>query len=61
MTPREMEKKIKKDGWYLVSIEGSHHHYKHPTKKGKVTIAFHSQPKDLKAREVKSILKQAGL
>ena len=61
MTPREMEKKIKKDGWYLVNIEGSHHQYKHPTKKGKVTIAFHSQPKDLKPREVKSILKQAGL
>ena len=48
-------------GGTLVSTEGSHHHYKHPTKKGKVTIAFHSQPKDLKSWEVKSILKQAGL
>ena len=61
MTPKQMEKRIKKDGWYFVNAEGSHHHYKHPTKKGKVTIAFHAQPKDLKSWEIKSILKQAGL
>ncbi len=61
MTPSEMEKLIKKDGWFLASVEGSHHQYKHPTKKGKVTIPFHSRPKDLKPRDVKSILKQAGL
>ena len=24
MTPKEVEKIVKKDGWYLVSIEGSH-------------------------------------
>jgi len=40
MTPKEMEKKIKKDGWYLDSIESSHHHYKHPTKRGKVRSQF---------------------
>ena len=61
MTPKEMEKKIKKDGWYLDSIEISHHHYKHPTKPGKVTIPFHTKPKDLSVRVVKSILRQAGL
>ncbi|MDE2032419.1 MAG: type II toxin-antitoxin system HicA family toxin, partial [Pseudomonas sp.] len=22
------------DGWYLVRIRGSHHHFKHPTKPG---------------------------
>lgn len=61
MTPKEMEKIIKKDGWYLVNVEGSHHHYKHPTKKGKVTIAFHTKPEDLQPRSIKSILRQAGL
>ena len=61
MTPKEMEKLIQKDGWRLVQVTGSHHHYRHPTQKGKVTIAFHSKPKDLKSRDVKSILKQAGL
>ena len=61
MTPKEIEKKIKKDGRYLDSIESSHHHYKHPTKPGKVTIPFHTKPKDLSVRVVKSILRQAGL
>ena len=61
MTPSEMEKWIKKDGWYLVSTEGSHHQYRHPTKKGKVTIAFHTKPKDLDPWTVHRIKKQAGL
>lgn len=61
MTPKEIEKLIKKDGWHLVGIEGSHHHYKHSIKSGKVTIPFHKKPKDLAKRTVKSILIQAGL
>ena len=61
MTPKEMEDKIKADDWYLVKIEGAHHHYKHPTKLGKVTIPFHTKPKDLDKKTVNSILKQAGL
>ena len=61
MTPKEMEKLIQKDGWRLVQVTGSHHQYEHPTKKGKVTIAFHSRPKDLDQWTVHYILKQAGL
>ncbi len=61
MTAKEMEKIIQEDGWYLVKIEGSHHHYKHSMKHGKVTIPFHKKPKDLKIKLIKSILKQAGL
>lgn len=61
MTAKEIEKIIKKDGWYLVSVEGSHHQYKHPTKRGKVTIAFHSKPKDLDQWTIQRILFQAGL
>ena len=53
MTPAEIEKIIKKDGWRLVAVEGSHHQYKHPTKKGKVTIPFHKKPKDLILLSVK--------
>jgi len=37
----EVVKKIKKDGWYLVRIKGSHRQYKHPNKKGLVTISGH--------------------
>ncbi len=29
---------LKKDGWYLVSVNGSHHKFKHPVKKGIVTV-----------------------
>lgn len=61
MTPKEMENIITADGWQLVKIDGSHHHYKHPQKSGKVTIPFHTKPKDLDKKTVNSILKQAGL
>jgi len=50
---------IEKDGWYPVRMKGSHHHFKHPEKKGLVTIP-HPQ-KDVPLGTVYSILKQAGL
>ena len=59
MTFREIERIVKNDRWFLDSIQGSHHHYKHETKNGKVTIPFH--PGDIPKRVVHSILKQAGL
>lgn len=57
--PREMEKEILADGWVYKSQEGSHRHYTHPTKPGKVTIPFHSG--DLSPKTENSIRKQAGL
>lgn len=57
--PREMEKIVLADGWVFKSQEGSHRHYTHPYKPGKVTIPFH--PKDLTKATENSILKQAGL
>jgi len=59
MTSKDMERLILADGWVLKNIVGSHRHYVHPTKTGKVTIPFHS--KDLKRGTELSILKQAGL
>lgn len=59
MTFRELEKIIKQDGWCLFAVSGSHYQYKHPTKKGKVTIPRHTG--DINLRVVKSILRQAGL
>jgi len=61
LAPKEMEKIMIADGWQLDHINGSHHHYKHPTKKGMVTIPFHTKPKDLPKKTVASILRQAGL
>lgn len=57
--PREMEKIIMKDGWIFKSQVGSHRHYVHPKKPGKVTIPFHSR--ELNKIVEKSIRKQAGL
>lgn len=59
ITPKEMERIILADGWRFKSQEGSHRHYVHPTKPGKVTIPFHG--KDLTKGTEKSIRKQAGL
>jgi predicted RNA binding protein YcfA (HicA-like mRNA interferase family) len=59
MTFKEADKMIRDDGWTLESVEGSHYHYKHDAKPGKVTIPRHNG--DLPKRVVNSIKKQAGL
>lgn len=59
MKSLELIKMIEADGWYQVRVTGSHHHFKHPTKKGLVTVPH--PKKDLPSGTVKSILKQAGL
>jgi predicted RNA binding protein YcfA (HicA-like mRNA interferase family) len=38
MKVRKVIKLIEQDGWYLHKTRGSHRQFKHPTKKGKVTI-----------------------
>jgi len=48
------------DGWYLVGFEGSHRQYKHPSKRGRVTVAGKGSH-DLSVGTLKSILRQAGL
>lgn len=52
-------KMLEEDGWVLKNAKGSHHHFKHPIKKGKVTVPH--PKKDLPQGTVNSILKQAGL
>lgn len=39
--PKELERIILEDGWVFKMQTGSHRHYTHPTKPGKVTIPFH--------------------
>jgi predicted RNA binding protein YcfA (HicA-like mRNA interferase family) len=52
-------KRLRADGWYVFSLRGSHHQFKHPLKQGKVTVPH---PKaDLPVGTVKSIFKQAGM
>jgi len=59
MDSNELIKTIEKDGWQLVAVKGSHHHYKHPEKTGRVTVP--NPKRDLPKGAVNSILKQAGL
>ena len=51
--------KLIEEGWQLARIKGSHHHYKHPNRKGLVTVPH--PKKDIPIGTVKSILKQAGI
>lgn len=56
---KELIKLIEADGWYHVETTGGHHHYKHPTKPGKVTVTH--PKKEIPKGTANSILKQAGL
>ena len=60
MKVREAIKLVENDGWYLVRTRGSHRQYKHPDKKGLVTIPGKMKD-DLAPATINSILKQAGL
>jgi predicted RNA binding protein YcfA (HicA-like mRNA interferase family) len=51
---------IESEGWYLVSQKGSHMHFHHPTRPGKLTVPMHAG-KELGKGLLHSILKQAGL
>ena len=56
---REIIKLLLKDGWYEVNIVGSHHQYKHPSKKGRITVKH--PDKDIPRKTLDSIEKQSGL
>lgn len=49
-------KMVEEDGWYLARISGGHWQYKHPTKRGLVTI-----PLKVSKNIELSVMKQAGL
>lgn len=56
---REVIKILIADGWCEVGCVGDHHHFKHPTKVGKVTVTH--PRKDIPIKTLKSIEKQAGV
>ena len=60
MKVREVVRVLREDGWYLARTRGGHHQYKHPEKKGLVTVPG-AMNDDLAAGTLNSILKQAGL
>ncbi|MCL2329638.1 MAG: type II toxin-antitoxin system HicA family toxin [Bacteroidetes bacterium] len=55
----EVLEMLKKDGWYLARQSGCHRQFKHPTKKGTVTI--NGKLSDVLSQFLlNSIFKQAG-
>jgi predicted RNA binding protein YcfA (HicA-like mRNA interferase family) len=60
MKVKELIKLLEKDGWYLINTEGSHRQFKHPAKKGKVTVSGKLSD-EIRKGTLKSILKQADL
>ncbi len=59
MDSREIIKRLRADGWFEVAHEGSHKHFKHATKTGRVTVPF--PRRDVPIGTLRSIEKQAGL
>ncbi len=60
MKYNEFLRLLKKDGWYVVRVEGSHHIMSHPTKKGTLTVPVHGS-KEIGKGLANKILKAAGL
>jgi predicted RNA binding protein YcfA (HicA-like mRNA interferase family) len=56
---RDVIRLLAKDGWYEVGQTGSHKHFKHPNKKGKVTVPH--PKRDLTTKTLKSIERQSGV
>jgi len=52
-------KALEKDGWVWDETVGYHHHFKHPKKKGKITVPH--PRKDLGTGLLKAIVRQADI
>src|SRR5476649_761999 len=60
MKVRAVIQMLRGDGWFLLTVRGSHRQFKHPSKPGRVTVP--GKPgDDLAPGTFKSILQQAGM
>jgi len=59
VTSTEIIRRLKAEGWEHVRTKGDHHHFKHPTKPGIVTVPH--PKKDFPIGTLKSIEKQSGV
>ena len=55
-----MIRRLQGEGWVLVSTEGSHRQFKHPSKPGRVTVSG-SLGDDMPKGTLASVRRQAGL
>jgi predicted RNA binding protein YcfA (HicA-like mRNA interferase family) len=59
VTSTEVIRALKRVGWDEVRVKGSHHHFKHPTRPGIVTVPH--PKKDIPSGTLASIERQAGI
>jgi len=57
---REVIKRLVADGWYRIRSKGGHRQFKHPTKRGRVTVAGKPH-KDVPPGPLKSIWRQTQI
>lgn len=59
MRSRDVIKLLEADGWREVACKGSHAQFKHPAKKGRVTVP--DPRRDVPIGTLRSIEKQSGI
>ena len=59
MDSREIIRMLTLDGWHEVNHSGSHKQFKHPAKRGRVTVPH--PKRDIPVGTLKSIENQAGI
>lgn len=56
----ELIRMVKKQGWFLSRVKGSHYHFKHPSVEGLITIPFH-RSRDISPGVLSSISRSVGV
>lgn len=59
MNSSDIIRALERDGWKLVRVTGSHHHFRHPVKPGVATVPH--PRRDIPIGTLRSIEKQSGL
>jgi predicted RNA binding protein YcfA (HicA-like mRNA interferase family) len=59
VSSRQAIRAIEAAGWFLVRVTGDHYQFRHPTRRGKVTVPH--PVKDLPIQVVVSIERQSGV
>ena len=59
VTSRDVIRRLRSAGWYLVRVKGSHHHFAHDDQPGIVTVPH--PRRDLAHGTLRSIERQAGV
>jgi predicted RNA binding protein YcfA (HicA-like mRNA interferase family) len=59
LSSREIIRLLEKVGWREVRVNGSHHHFRHPSRPGTVTVPH--PVKDMPPGTLKSIERQSGV